>query len=58
MPRGVVNHFAVVGPPDLGLRIRLDLALEDQPLAVVLLLDRGLLDEGRCETIDLSVYNR
>lgn len=58
MPRGVVDHFAVVGPPNLGLRIRLDLALEDQPLAVVLLLDRGLLDEGRCETIDLSVYNQ
>lgn len=54
MPRCVIDHLAIVRPPNLWLRIRLDLTLEDEPFAIVLLLDGGFLDERRCKTVDLS----
>lgn len=55
MPWGEIDYFAVVGPSDLWFRIGLNLTLENQPLAIVFLLDRGFLGKGWREAIDLSV---
>lgn len=52
------DGIRVMKPVDDRPGVRLDPALEQEPLPVVLLPDGGLLREGRRQAVDLSAHTK
>lgn len=54
MPWRILDHVSAVKPCDFRRGIGRDATLEEQPFAIVLLSDGGLLRESRRDAVNLS----